>query len=32
MKTFFMSQINPKKFLHSTTFSEQIPYIASNSL
>jgi len=31
MKTFYMSQMNPKKILHSTTFSVQLPYIAGHS-
>ena len=30
--TIFMSQINPKKFLHNTIFSVQLPYIAGHSL
>ena len=27
-----MSQMNPKTFLHNTTFSVQLPYIAGHSL
>ena len=30
--TFYMFQRAPKKFLHNTTFSVQLPYIASHSL
>ena len=26
IKTFYMSQINPKIFLHNTTFSVQLPF------
>ena len=35
IKTFYMSklfQMNPKKFLHNTTFSVQLPYIAGHFL
>ena len=32
IKTFYVSQINPKEFLHNTTFSVQSPYIAGHSL
>jgi len=28
-RTFYMTQMNPKKFLHNTTFSVQLPYIAA---
>jgi len=28
----YMSQINPKKFLHNTIFSVLLPYIAGHSL
>ena len=28
----FMAQMNPKKFLHNSTFSVQLPYIAGHSL
>ena len=26
-----MSQINPKEFVHNTTFSDPLPYIAGHS-
>jgi len=29
---YYMSQMNPKKFLHNTTFSVQPPYIAGHFL
>ena len=32
IKTFYMSQMNPKKILLNTTFSVQLPYIAGHSL
>ena len=28
-RTLYMTQMNPKKFLHNTTFSVQLPYIAA---
>ena len=32
VKVFCMSQMNPKEFVHNTTYSAQIPYIAGHSL
>ena len=32
IKPFYISQMNPKRFLHNTTFSVQLPRIASHSL
>ena len=29
---FYMSQMNPKEFVHNTAYSDQLPYIASHSL
>ena len=32
IKTFYMSQMNPTKFLHITTLLVQLPHIAGHSL
>ena len=31
-ETFYMSQINPKEFVHNTAYSVQLTYIAGHSL
>ena len=31
-KKFYMSQMNPKEFVHNTAYSVQLPYIAGHSL
>ena len=32
IKTFYMSHMNPKKFLHNNTLSVQLPYIAGHTV
>ena len=32
IETFYMSKINPKEFVHNTTYWVQLPYIARHSL
>ena len=31
IETFYMSQMNPKEFVHNTAYSVQLPYIAGRA-